>query len=249
MTRVLITGGSGGIGSAIARACAARDMWPLVGYAQNQQAADETVRRCGAGEAVHLDLAATRWDIDSLGAVDAVIHCAGMYSPRRSLLGSDRRETIDLLTVNALGPLWLTEALLDRGNKLSHSIMLLSSAMWCRGGGAYALSKATALAVCKLLARELAPRGVGVYAIMPGWTETAMAEAAALAWGRTLEEIRADHPENQLLDPAAIGELAADLLTGCQSEQSGQLILWDLRDAAAPIWTTLESALSFQSTS
>jgi NAD(P)-dependent dehydrogenase (short-subunit alcohol dehydrogenase family) len=248
MRRVLITGGSGGIGSAIARACAARGLWPIVAFARNQHAALDVVSECGAGETACIDLRDADWNLDMLCDVDSVVHCAGLYSHQRSLLGSDRREILDLLEVNALGPLRLTEALLKGGAPLRHSVTVLSTAVSCRGGGPYALSKAASLAVCKLLACELAPRGIRVHAIVPGWTETSMAAAAASISGRTLDDVRADHPDKRLLEPDEIGRLAADLLLDSDAHDEGQLILWDLRDSREPVWTTLGNAFSFNTT-
>src|SRR5262245_10797263 len=105
MRRILITGGSGGIGSAVARVCASRALWPVVSYAQNCAAALATVAACGQGDAVRLDLLEEDWNLDAIGAVDSVVHCAGLYTRQRSLLGADPRETWRLLQVNALGPL------------------------------------------------------------------------------------------------------------------------------------------------
>lgn len=248
MRRVLITGASGGIGSAVAKACAARGMWPIIGYAHNEQAALDTLRACGAGELLRLDLLDSDWNLDAARDVDSVVHCAGMYSQQRSLLASDRGQLVDLLEVHALGPLRLTQALMARGAPLTHWIAVLSTAMSCRGGGPYALSKAAALAVCKLLAGELEPAGTRVHAIVPGWTETPMAAAAATAYGRTLDAIRSDHPDNQLLDPSEIGQLAVDLLLDTQTPDEGQLVTWDLRDGRRPVWTNLEDALLVNTT-
>jgi NAD(P)-dependent dehydrogenase (short-subunit alcohol dehydrogenase family) len=248
MRRVLITGGSGGIGSAIARVCAARGFWPIVAYSRNHAGALDVVRECGVGETLRLDLLDEEWDLEAAGDVDSVVHCAGLYSRQRSLIGSDPRELLKLLEVNALGPLRLTQTLIKVGAPLTHSIVLLSTAMSCRGGGPYALSKAAALAACKLLAGELEPRGIRVHAVVPGWTETAMASAAATASGRTLEDIRSGHPDNHLLQPEEIGQLVLELLLDTETYVEGQLILWDLRDSREPVWATLKDALSFNTT-
>ncbi len=225
-----------------------RDWQPVVGYAASERGALETVRACGSGEAVRLDLLDPDWPLDRLADVAAVVHCAGLYSNQRTLLGSSRDETWRLLEVNALAPLRLTEALVASGAPLAHAVFLLSTAVSCRGGGPYALSKAAALAGCKLLADELAPRGVRVHAIVPGWTETPMAAAAAAASGRTLGDVRARHPDHHLLDPEQIGRLAVDLLSDAPSRATGQLVVWDLRDSPEPTWTSLQHALSLNVT-
>ena len=86
MRRVLITGGSGGIGSAIARNCAARDRWPIVAYARNEQGAARTVRTCGAGQTLHSDLLESEGDLGAWGELDSIVLCAGLYSRQRTLL-------------------------------------------------------------------------------------------------------------------------------------------------------------------
>jgi len=246
MRRVLITGGSGGIGSAMARDCAARGWWPIVAYARNEQGAARTVRACGAGQTLHIDLLESEWDLGALSELDSIVHCAGLYSRQRTLLDSDPDEVRKLLEVNALGPLRLTQAIVAGGAPLSHCLVVLSTAMYCRGGGPYALSKAASFAVCKLLARELAPRGIRVHGIVPGWTETAMAAAAATASGRTLQAIRSEHPEGHLLEPREIGHLAVKLLADEEAHDGeGQLVFWDLRDSREPVWTNFQDAPLF----
>ena len=52
---LLVSGGSGGIGSAVCAGLAERGIRPMVGYHQNQTAALVVAERCG-GRALHLDL-------------------------------------------------------------------------------------------------------------------------------------------------------------------------------------------------
>ena len=167
--KVLITGGSGGMGAAAVRACAARGAWPVAGYCNNRAGAAETIRQCGAGEILHLDL--TRDDLgstDGLPRVDRLLHCAGVLSSQRSLLATPAEELQTLFAAHVVGPLKLTQQLLASGSPLKHVLFVLSSAAGCRGSGPYALSKAAALAACKLLAGELAPRGIQLTAFAPG---------------------------------------------------------------------------------
>ena len=245
-TRVLIVGGSGGIGSAVARACARRGAWPLVGYCGNEQKARETVADCGRGEIVALDLRLDDFGRSGeLPRVDAVVHAAGAYTESRSLLGSRDAEMQQLLAVNAIGPLRLTKALLESGSALTQILFVLSTAIACRGSGPYAMSKTTALAVAKLLSGELAPRGARVHAVVPGWTETAMARVAAGAAGRDLEAIRAEHPEGRILHPDEIGQLCAQLLFEPPFCDASNFVLWDRRIAPEPIWRAMHEVLDF----
>jgi len=125
---------------------------------------------------------------------------------------------------------------------LKRVVFVLSSASFCRGTGPYAFSKAAELDLCRLLANELAPRGVRVDAIALGWTETAMAARAADATGRRLDDVARQHPHGVLLDPVEIGELCAALLFDHADGAPGQLIVWDLRDGSEPVWRALDGA-------
>jgi 3-oxoacyl-[acyl-carrier protein] reductase len=236
--RILITGGSGGIGGAIAVACAQRGAWPVVGYCHQQARASQLVRRCGRGEIIQIDLGG---DVSHAPPVDALVHCAAAYSPARSLLDASDQTLADLLSVNVLGPLRLTRAVAASG-KLKRAVFILSSASFCRGTGPYALSKATELALCRLLANELAPRGVRVDAIVPGWTATAMAAQAAQASGRSMEDIAREHPGGSVLEAHEVGRLCAELLYDYDDASLGRLIVWDRRDTDEPVWHALDDA-------
>ena len=84
---VLIIGGSGGIGSAVARQCASAGAWPLVGYHSRADLAERVVVECDRGEIVHVDLRSREFQwAQRLPRVDAVVHAAGLYLPRRDLL-------------------------------------------------------------------------------------------------------------------------------------------------------------------
>ncbi|HVX16181.1 MAG TPA: SDR family oxidoreductase [Pirellulales bacterium] len=235
--RVLITGASGGIGGAIALACAARGAWPVVAYCSGAERASALVARCGRGEARRMDLAA---DLDGAPAVEAIVHCAAAYEAEPSLLDAPDELIAHLLAVNLLGPLRLTRAVDAATTALKRVVFILSSASFCRGTGPYALSKASELALCRLLANELAPRGTRVDAIVPGWTATPMAERAAQAKGRCLDDIARQHPDGLLLAPQDIGELCAALLFDHADAPPGNLIEWDRRDSADPVWRPLD---------
>jgi NAD(P)-dependent dehydrogenase (short-subunit alcohol dehydrogenase family) len=243
--RILISGGSGGIGGAIARACAARGAWPIVAYRGNEARAQRTVQLCGAGETLRIDLEQDELGlVDRLPAADAVVHCAGMYSPQSNLLEAGPSELARLLAVNALGPLRLTKALLNRSPGLRQVVFVLSTAVACRGTGPYALSKTAGMAVARLLANELAPRGVRVDAIVPGWTDTDMASAAAKSSGRDLDRIRSGHIDGQILQPQEIGDLCAELLFEAPARDGGHLVVWDRRDSRDPAWLGLDAVFS-----
>lgn len=239
--RVLITGGSGGIGAALARRCARAGAWPIVCYRRQAERAAEIVRQCGAGETLKIDL--LRDDFGLHGDVpvaDAVVHCAAHYSPERSLLETPAALE-DLLKVNVVGPLRWTAALAARSDDLRHVLFILSSSAFCRGTGPYALSKASALAACRLLANELAPRGIRVDAVAPGWTDTPLARSAADGAGRRLEQIAAEHIDGRLLQPGEVALVCERLLFDRPAACPPQLVVCDRRDSAEPVWRPLNA--------
>ena len=85
------------------------------------------------------------------------------------------------------------------------------------GYSAYCASKHALLGVVKCTARELAPRGITVNAVCPGWVDTPMARAdvarAALASGRSADEVRAEVaagiPIGRMVEPAEVAALIA----------------------------------------
>jgi NAD(P)-dependent dehydrogenase (short-subunit alcohol dehydrogenase family) len=244
--RILVTGGSGGIGSAIAEAVARRGHSPLVAYCRSEGRARRVVEACGGGEVLQLDLGRNDLGVHGdLPQVEAVVHCAGKITSQRRLIETPDEELAQLLAVNALGPLRLTRELLRRGQGLRHVLFVLSTAIACRGAGAYAVSKTAALAVAKLLAVELKPAGVAVDVIVPGWTNTGMADFAAGATGRTLDDVRREHPGGKILRPEEIAALACEILWGVSRPASPQFVWWDRRRCHEPVWCELDSVMTY----
>lgn len=242
--RVLIVGGSGGIGSATALACARKNWWPIIGYHSNPLNAQHVLNQSGLGEIIFLNLLEEDCGApNGLPVVDAVVHCAGAASQNDNLLDAPEDTLKKLLDLHALGPLRITRAVASGSPQLRTVIFILSSAAADRGGGPYTFSKLVGLSVCKLLAVELNGRGVCVHAVLPGWTETAMAMKAATLLGRSLADIRMGHIDGRLLEPSEVGTLCVDLLAKCLGER-GQLVWWDRRVSREPLFLRLDSVLA-----
>ena len=74
---------------------------------------------CGRGEIVHVDLQSREFQqVQRLRRVNAVVHAAGLYVPRRDLLTTTDDEFDRLISVNMLGPIRLTRALLEGGHQV-----------------------------------------------------------------------------------------------------------------------------------
>jgi 3-oxoacyl-[acyl-carrier protein] reductase len=180
----IVTGGSGGIGAAIAQRLASENRTVLVGYASNENAAVEAAASCvGKAEPVAIDLdsprsmAAAVERAGDLGNLDVLVNNAGVA--RDDLLLRLSAEDLDeTLSINLRGAILMSQAALRpmlraRGGR----IVNISSIVGLRGNAgqaAYSAAKAGLVGFTKSLAREVARKGITVNAVAPGWVETAM---------------------------------------------------------------------------
>ena len=185
---VAVTGGSGGIGNAIARAF--RDAGAEVTVTGTREPGDYeadltgmTYRRLDLGD----DAAITAF-CDGLERLDVLINAAGaVFYRRREFEAETFREVMD---VNLTAVLQLATRLHDRlsdapgGNIVN--ISSLTGFFSSRGNPAYGASKAALVQLTKSLAVAWARDDIRVNAIAPGWVKTKMTE---VSWGN--EEI--DH--------------------------------------------------------
>jgi 3-oxoacyl-[acyl-carrier protein] reductase len=182
----LVTGGSRGIGRAIALALAGAGATVVVNYRGNQAAADETVAAITAAEgralAVQADVS-TAEDVERLfktaaeqfGRVDILVNNAGIT--RDTLLLRMKDDDFDavldtnlrglfLCTRAALRP--MTRARFGRIINITSVVGLVGNA----GQANYAAAKAGIIGFTKSAAREMASRGITVNAVAPGYIET-----------------------------------------------------------------------------
>jgi NAD(P)-dependent dehydrogenase (short-subunit alcohol dehydrogenase family) len=230
---LLVTGGSRGIGAAIARG-AARSGWRVVvNYARAAEAAEAVVREIesAGGSALALqgdvareeDVLATFSEIDRrFGRIDGLVNNAGIVG---KLGRFDQIETADLrrvFEVNTFGAfLSAREAvkrMSTRHGGRGGAIVNMSSAAASIGSAGefvhYAASKAALNAMTLGLAREVAREGIRVNAVEPGLVETDMHEAiggsarterlmATIAIGRSASTEEIADPVLYLLSDAA----------------------------------------------
>ncbi|SLN62905.1 3-oxoacyl-[acyl-carrier-protein] reductase FabG [Aquimixticola soesokkakensis] len=127
------------------------------------------------------DLAACQAAADALvakwGAVDILVNNAGITQPLKIMeIGPKNYE--DVLDVNLRGTLYMTQALIPHfRSRKSGSVVNLSSVSAQRGGGIfggphYSAAKAGILGLTKAMARELAPDGIRLNALCPGFIAT-----------------------------------------------------------------------------
>ncbi len=205
---VLVTGGSGGIGRAICRRFADGGARVWVHYHQGEAAAGE-IRSQLAGDG-HQTVGADLCDaasvesmvervVDTCGKIDVLVNNAGIYE-RHPPLAVDYQTWCDAwartLGTNLVGA---ANAAYCAARHMSAAgggrIINISSRGAFRGepdNPAYGASKAGLNALSQSLALALAPSGVFVYAVAPGFVETAMARPYLT--GEMAETIRRQSP-------------------------------------------------------
>jgi 3-oxoacyl-[acyl-carrier protein] reductase len=193
----LVTGASGGIGSAICRRLAPEGAAVALGYSSNAAAAEQlTTELAATGTRAHAfgaDLAQPAAPAElvaavaaELGAIDLLVanHGRGRKARYEDLAAEDFDRT---LAINLRAPFLLAQQVLTgmRERRFGRVLFISSTAAF-RGGSLapdYAASKAGLHGLAHFLASRVAADGVTVNVLAPGFVETAMLpdQAATLA--------------------------------------------------------------------
>jgi len=182
----IVTGASNGIGRAIAERIAEEGAIVVVNYSKSSDKAQQVVvgiqAKGGKALAVQADMSqvgdARRLVIDTLkqfNRLDILINNAGKFMPK-SLDETTEEDFDGVIALNAKGPYFAMQeaakALKDGGRIVN--ISTGGTQLNFPGATAYLGSKAALEQYTKGLAQELAPKGVTVNCVSPGFTETGM---------------------------------------------------------------------------
>jgi gluconate 5-dehydrogenase len=236
---VLVSGGSRGIGRALAEGFAQRGATVVI-TGRDRATLEQTARDIAPpGVTVHpmvCDVAKAA-DIDrlvpavlaELGRIDTLVNVAGVN--RRMPSEQLREEDYDfILDINLKGPFLLSMAvgkhMLERGRGNQINIVSLNNDRPLKGVLPYAMSKAGLGHMTQALALEWGPRGIRVNAIAPGFIRTDLtkklwSEPHMQAWNQ------ANCPLERLGEPSDMIGAAIFLASPASSFMTGQILYID----------------------
>jgi 3-oxoacyl-[acyl-carrier protein] reductase len=234
----IVTGGSRGIGRAVAEALAARGARVAINYLSNKQAAITTLASMKGGP--HVAIQADVSDPDSverlfeqavaaLGRIDIVVNNAGIFRYHRidevefEEWQASWKETLD---TNLVAPanvcFFAARHMMDHGGG---RIVNVSSRGAFRGepeGPAYGASKAGLNAMSQSLAQRLAPHNIFVGVVAPGFVETEL--GARVLDGPLGDSVRAQSPLNRVARPEEVAYAVLFLASAGSEFSTGTII-------------------------
>jgi 3-oxoacyl-[acyl-carrier protein] reductase len=240
----LVTGGSRGIGKAIALALAADGADVAINYRRDEDAARETVgeieglgRKAAAYQASIDDIEADQAMVDealaTFGHVDILVNNAGIASRGGSVAKTDPAELIRVIGTHAIGAHHLCRMLVPQMRERERGDIVMISSVATRqmaGGGApYNMAKAALEALAMTLANEEKTRGIRVNVVAPGLVDTEMGRrlvkgAMGVADIRTLDKAM---PFGRVCAPEDVADVVRFLVSDGGSFVTGQRIYVD----------------------
>jgi 3-oxoacyl-[acyl-carrier protein] reductase len=244
----LITGGSRGIGAATVRLFQKAGARVAFNYRAAQSAADALVAECGADHRIAFaqDLstpedgrALVRRTVDHFGRIDILIANHGIWEsadvPIFTMSDTQWRTTLAINLDSVFGLIQAAAAAMQQQNSAkiptaglgaAGHIVLISSTAGQRGEAFhadYAATKGAVISMTKGLATELAPHGIRVNCVAPGWVDTEMS-APAMADPQTRARALATIPLGRIANPLEIAGPVLFLCTPLAGFMTGEIV-------------------------
>jgi 3-oxoacyl-[acyl-carrier protein] reductase len=235
-TVALVTGGSRGIGAAIAVRLAELGSDVAITYAQSKERADDVVGKIAAhgrrGVAVRADsaaydevVAAVEQTVDQLGRLDILVNNAGIF-PFGVIDEVPLEEVNRTLDIHVRAVYLASQAAvrhMSDGGRIISIGSNLAERIPFPGVALYAMSKSALIGFTKGLARDVGGRGITVNLVQPGSTDTDMNPVD----GNTADEQRAMAALGRYADAREIANTVAFLAGSEASYITGAVLTVD----------------------
>lgn len=228
--KAIVTGGTGGIGQAICRRLSADGYYVIINYFNSKEKAEKLAEEI-SGRAVKFDVS----DIDSVKSafddiiksenkIDLLVNNAGISEI--DLFTTISREKSDrIININLGGTLNCSRMVLPSMIRNKSGSIVNISSMWGQVGAScevdYSASKAGIIGLTKALAKEVAPSGIRVNCVSPGFI---MTEMNSRFTDEELDNIKEEIPLGIFGTPEHVADAVAFLASNHAEYITGQVL-------------------------
>jgi NAD(P)-dependent dehydrogenase (short-subunit alcohol dehydrogenase family) len=237
----LVTGGSRGIGRAIALSLAETGADIAVNFRRDADAAKETVEAVKAlgRKAIAYSASVENWDEDvamvaqilaDFGHIDILVNNAGIASRGKNVADTDPLEMERVVRIHAFGPHYLSKLIVphmrDRGRGDIIMISSVATLSYGANGAPYNMGKAAMEALALTLAKEERAHGIRTNIVAPSLTVTEMGVRLSRATSgvQDIHELDARSPFGRVSTPEDVAAVVTFLVSSANPYVNGQKV-------------------------
>lgn len=226
MKKALITGGTGGIGQAICRKLSADGYYVMINYIHSEEKAKKLAQEI-SGEPIKFDVSnieEVEKVSERIGKIDLLVNNAGI-SEIDLFTGISREKSTQIMGINLGGTLNCSRIFLPAMIREKHGCIINISSMWGEVGAScevdYSTTKAGIIGFTKALAKEVAPSGIRVNCVSPGFI---MTEMNSRFTNEELNDIKEEIPLGFFGKPEHVANCVSFLASDMAEYITGQVI-------------------------